>query len=59
MPCETWADHHWQRTAFIEYGRHAERGRYTKWLTVCEQCGRQTTETEWHDLSQLLDRPPR
>ena len=55
-PCETWTDHVWSEPRFVENGRHETMGRYTKFMVVCERCGKETTETRWIDILARLDR---
>ena len=54
--CETWNEHEWDGPRFLDSGRHPCRGRFQRYRVRCEHCGRETTQTEWLDLSDTISR---
>lgn len=49
--CTTWIEHDWDEPRLIENGRHPTMGRYDRYVVTCRQCRKQTTMTEWRDLT--------
>lgn len=54
--CRTWLDHCWAAPRFIESGKSPTMGRYQKYLVRCDNCQKETTQTEWLDLLRPVGR---
>ena len=54
--CAEWSEHEWDGQRFLENGRHSSMGRFQRYLVRCNRCGRETTQTEWLDLSETISR---